>query len=70
MNLKSFHLFFILASALLSVGVGVWGLGRFFEAGEGGGLALGLVFLGLAVLLSFYGLRFRKKFKDLGAEDD
>ena len=68
MNLKSFHLFFIAVSLLLAVAVGGWGVWSFVVEGRAGSLILAFVFLGAAVLLAVYGVRFRRKFRDLGAD--
>ncbi len=57
MSLKAFHIVFIAASALLSLGFGVWALA------DGGGLSIAIAaaaFL-LAVALAVYGRRFLKK---------
>lgn len=57
MSLKAFHIVFIVASALLSLGFGVWAL-----AGDGAlsAAAAGVAFLAGAALVA-YGARFLKK---------
>ncbi len=63
LSLRSFHLFFVAASVLLSAWVGVWGV-------QNGDLTLGLLFVALGVVLLVYGLRVRKKLRELAPEDD
>ena len=61
MSLKAFHVFFILASMLLSLGFGVWSVGAYFASGSGLTLGLGLAsFVGCAVL-AVYGKWFLTK---------
>lgn len=69
LSLRSFHLFFIAASVLLSAMVSVWGIRSWRETGEGGDLALGAFFLVVGILLALYGLKVRKKLRDLEPED-
>ena len=69
LSLRSFHLFFIAASVALSAMVSVWGIRSWRETGEGGDLALGAFFLVVGILLALYGLKVRKKLRDLGPED-
>ncbi|MBL4888520.1 MAG: hypothetical protein JKX97_00700 [Candidatus Lindowbacteria bacterium] len=65
MSLKSFHIFFVAATFLLSIMVAWW----FVEGLEASalirwsGAVICLIFGGLLVV---YGARFLKKFKDLG----
>lgn len=67
LSLRSFHLFFIAASVLLAVWVGVWGVQSYLATRGAGDLALGAFFLVLAVVLLVYGRRVRRK---LPAEDE
>jgi peptidoglycan/LPS O-acetylase OafA/YrhL len=69
LSLRSFHLFFIAASFLLSVAVGVWGYQSWRNTGAAGDLALGGVFFVVGILLALYGLKVRKKLRDLDPED-
>lgn len=70
LSLRSFHLFFIAASVLLSAAVGVWGVRSWRDTGAGGDLALGAFFFVAGIVLALYGLKVRKKLRDLGPEDD
>lgn len=69
LSLRSFHLFFIAASIALSVAVGVWGVRSWMDTKAAGDLALGAFFFVAGIVLAFYGLRVRKKLRDLGPED-
>ena len=66
MSLKAFHLIFVIASILLGLGVGGWGLQEYRISGELTPLAIGLVFLAMGIALFFYGRRMLKKTKDIG----
>lgn len=70
LSLRSFHLFFIAASVVLSAWVGVWGIGNWRASGRTGELALGLVFIGLGMVLAVYGLRVRRKLRLIAPEED
>jgi steroid 5-alpha reductase family enzyme len=70
MSLRSFHLFFIAASVLLAAWVGVWGVQSWLATRSGGDLALGLLFVVLGLVLLVYGLRVRKKLRELAPEDE
>jgi len=54
LSLKSFHLFFIAISIVLTAGVGVWGLFNHYQV-------LGVLSLLLSVLLVVYGAYFAAK---------
>lgn len=69
LSLRSFHLFFIAVSIALSAMVAVWGLRSWMETKAAGDLALGAFFLVVGILLAVYGLKVRKKLRDLGPED-
>lgn len=69
LSLRSFHLFFIAASIALSAMVTVWGIRSWMDTRETGDLALGVFFLVVGILLALYGLKVRKKLRDLGPED-
>ncbi len=63
MSLKAFHIFFIVASIALCVGVGVWATQDFARSGSGIHLALGVgSFIG-SLLLACYGVWFFRKLK-------
>ena len=66
MSLKSFHLVFIVASILLGLGVGTWGIREYQAKGEIGALILGILFLLMGGVLLVYGRRMLKKTKDIG----
>ncbi len=66
MSLKAFHLIFVIASILLGLGVGGWGIMEYRENGEISALMLGLIFLIMGVALMIYGNRMLKKTKHIG----
>ena len=66
MSLKTFHLVFIVASILLGVGVGAWGIREYQANGEIGALILGIIFLVMGGVLFVYGRRMLKKTKHIG----
>lgn len=60
MNIKGFHIVFIICSTLLAFGVGVWGLN------EGGSFQLpGLVSFFSGIALIVYGVWFFRKLKNV-----
>jgi len=69
LSLRSFHLFFIAVSILLSAWVGVWGIGNWREGGGASGLALGALFLAVGAMLVVYFVKVRRKFREMGPED-
>ena len=70
LSLRSFHLFFIAVSVLLAAWVGVWGVQSWQATRSGGDLVLGLLFVALGIVLLVYGLRARKKLRELEPEDE
>ena len=63
MSLKAFHVFFIVVSMALCVGLGVWATQDFARSGSGVHLALGVgSFIG-SILLAWYGVWFLRKLK-------
>jgi steroid 5-alpha reductase family enzyme len=70
LSLRSFHLFFIAVSVLLAAWVGVWGVQSWLATRSGGDLTLGLLFVALGLVLLVYGLRARRKLRELAPEDD
>jgi hypothetical protein len=69
LSLRSFHVFFIAVSILLSVWVGVWGIAS-YRAGEGAsGLGFAALFLLVGFVLLFYWLRVRRKFREMGPDE-
>jgi len=65
MSLRSFHLFFIMVSGLLSLFLVVWGLVDFKTTGEGMGLGLSILGTVGVVLLSVYFRWFKQKYPKL-----
>jgi steroid 5-alpha reductase family enzyme len=70
LSLRSFHLFFIAASVLLAAWVGVWGVQSWQANRSGSDLAVGLLFVALGVVLLVYGLRVRKKLRQVAPDDE
>ncbi len=68
MGLRSFHLFFIVISTIMSVGIGFWCF--LSDAGRElyGSSAIGAISLVAAVALAIYGVRFVKKLDEEGIE--
>ncbi len=63
MSLKTFHIFFIVASMALCIGVGVWATQDFNRSGNMVHLALGVgSFIG-SIFLACYGVWFLRKLK-------
>ncbi len=66
MSLKAFHIFFIVVSIALCVGVGVWATQDFNRSGNVVHLALGVgSFIGSGMLV-WYGVWFLRKLKGVG----
>jgi len=65
MSLKAFHIVFVSVSVLLTLGVGAWGLNRYFQEGGDLNLALGAGSTVSAFLLAVYGRYFLKKLKHI-----
>ena len=63
MSLKSFHIFFIVVSMVLCVGVGFWATQDFGRSGSLGHLALGVGSFVGSILLACYGVWFLRKLK-------
>ena len=68
MGLRSFHIFFIVMSTVMSAGLGLWCF--LSEAGRAtsGSTTLGVVCLVAGVALAIYGVRFVKKLDEEGIE--
>jgi hypothetical protein len=64
-SLKAFHIFFIVASLVMSLAVGAWSLRAVLAGEDGGALALGVASLLLGAVLAVYGTRVWAKFKEL-----
>lgn len=65
MSLKAFHVVFVSASILLTLGFGIWALNQYFQDGSRVNLALGAGSLASTVLLAVYGRYFLKKLKNI-----
>ena len=65
MSLRAFHIIFVVATIVLSLYVGVWGIRQFSQERSIGALVLAIVFLATAVILTFYGKKAAAKFKEL-----
>ena len=63
MSLKTFHIFFIVVSMLLCIGVGIWATQNFAESGNGAHLTLGVGSFVGTILLACYGVWFLRKLK-------
>lgn len=69
LSLRSFHVFFIAVSIVLSVWVGAWGVASYRSGGGASSLALAVLFLVVGIVLVLYFVRMRKKLRDLGPEE-
>jgi steroid 5-alpha reductase family enzyme len=69
LSLRSFHLFFVTASVVLSAAVALWGVQSWRATGSGGDLGFGVMFLLVGCVLAVYGIRVRRKLRDLDPED-
>ena len=69
LSLRSFHVFFIAVSIVLSLWVGAWGVASYRSGGGAGSLGLAALFLVVGFVLLLYFVRVRKKLKDLGPEE-
>ena len=69
LSLRSFHVFFIAVSIVLSVWVGAWGVANYRSGGGTGSLVLAALFLVVGFVLVLYFVRVRKKLRDLGPEE-
>jgi hypothetical protein len=66
-SLKAFHVFFVVASTLLALFCGVWGVMTYAKTGGGGSLALGIGGFVAAAALVLYGIWFLRKLKNVSA---
>ena len=55
---------------LLAAWVGVWGVQSWLATRSGGDLTVGLLFVALGLVLLVYGLRVRKKLRELAPDDE
>ena len=65
MSLRIFHIVFVIATVVLSLYVGLWGLREFSHERSYGALALALVFFATAIGMTIYGRKAAAKFKEL-----
>jgi hypothetical protein len=65
LSLRSFHVVFIVASILLSLGVGAWGAQQYLQQSSNQGLAMAVIFFLTGILLSLYALRYFGKLRRL-----
>ena len=65
MSLKAFHVVFVSSAVLLTLGVGAWGMNRYFQEGGDLNLALGAGSLVTTVALGVYGRYFLRKLKHI-----
>ncbi|MSU40285.1 MAG: hypothetical protein EXS22_07780 [Pedosphaera sp.] len=65
MSLKAFHIFFIVVSIFLGLGVGGWGILQFAKGQGVSWLYFGLGFIVSGVALIFYSRSILKKMKDI-----
>ncbi len=66
MSLKAFHIFFIVVSIALCVGVGVWATQDFNRSGSWANLGLGVGSFVGRIALACYGVWFLRKLKGVG----
>lgn len=66
MSLKAFHIVFVVASTLLTVGFGVWSIQE-YRVGEAtvASLGMGIASLVLAIVLIWYGRYVLRKLKHI-----
>lgn len=65
MSLRVFHIIFVIATVVLSLYVGVWGIREFSQERSIGALVLAIIFLATAVGMTVYGKKAAAKFKEL-----
>ncbi len=66
MSLKGFHIFFIVVSVVLAIGMSVWSAMRFSDTGDVAAafLCVGSIVGGVSLVV--YGIRIRRKLYELG----
>ena len=65
MSLKSFHIFFIVVSAITVFGFGIWGVYIFITEADVSYLLMAIPSLAVGVALVIYGIKFLQKLKDI-----
>ena len=68
MSLRIFHLFFISISVLLAFGFGIWGVRSFSTGGDPMNMFMGAGSFVLGVALIIYGIKVRRKLKQVTHE--
>ena len=68
MSLKAFHIFFVVVSVLMCLGVGAWGTRQYLESDQGTGLGLAVMCFVLGAGLIVYGFKVYKKLSELDEE--
>ena len=70
LSLRSFHLFFVAVSVLLSAWVGAWAIAAWRDSGAGAELAMGVLFFVLGAVLVVYFARVRRKLRAIAPEEE
>jgi uncharacterized PurR-regulated membrane protein YhhQ (DUF165 family) len=65
MSLRAFHIVFVIVTVVLSLYVALWGIREFANERSGGALALAIVFLLTAIVMTIYGKKAFAKLKEL-----
>ena len=68
MSLRAFHVLFVVASILLSIGFGVWCLNSPLARGNQLYLAIGILSFVISVGLMIYAVKFLRKVKRFDSE--
>ena len=65
MSLKAFHIFFVLVSAAMSIGLGFWGIKDYLQSGSSLSLSLAVGAFAGSGCLVWYGRWFLRKLKNV-----
>jgi len=65
LSLRTFHVFFIVVSILLSLGVAAWGIQQYLLHSSRQGLGMAVIFIVSGFLLSAYAARYFGKLRRL-----
>ncbi len=66
MSLRIFHLVFVALSIVMAALVGGWGVNRYLADGGIGDLSLGVGFFITGAVLTVYGVKVMRKFREIG----
>lgn len=66
MSLKAFHIFFVMISIVMCLGVGAWGTKEYLAGSHASGLGLAVACFVLGAGLIAYGFKVYKKLAELG----